>query len=509
MRQPLALRAYCRVSSRDQGDRGTSLPAQRERIEAWYAARGWTCPIHWYTEVESGGEERREKRVELTRLLAEARPGELVAVSLVDRWGRSAIDVLVDVRTLRQRRTSWVAIDEDPELVVDHDNDRGLYALEQRAAGAAEERRRIKRRTVGARHRAKDAGLWAEGPAPFGYRRGDRGKKRQLHLDVVPEEAALVVEAFRRCVAGQSVEEISAWLNVERGTTKDKRQTWTLLHKRIYLGEVPSSRRGEWIKGQHEAIVDRDLWERAQAALTARQNGGGPKAHSARTNAWLLRGLGSCPSCGARMGAAYSRGTDYYACGNRLRYGTCDADYARVDRVDPLAAAQTLARLVELRVELATPGNDAPAPSALPDFARRRQQLAAELVRAEGGWVRGVLSEDGLRRARERVDGELGRLAVAEGAAARAAKAQDPGARARILAQAGRIEQAWGLAPVELRRAALGLLARRVTIYAARVEIAWKSLEELCTSTDDAHLFAAPDDVQPDPPPPVAKRGRR
>ena len=119
------------------------------------------------------------------------------------------------------------------------------------------------------------------------------------------------------------------------------------------------------------------------------------------------------------------------------------------------------------------------------------------------------LSEDGLRRARERVDGELGRLAVAEGAAARAAKARDPGARARILAQAGRIEQAWALAPVELRRAALGLLARRVTLYAGRVEIGWKSLEELCTATGDAHLFGAPDDVQPDPPPPVAKRGRR
>jgi Recombinase zinc beta ribbon domain/Recombinase len=309
---------------------------------------------------------------------------------------------------------------------------------------------------------------------------------------MVLEEAQLVVEAFERCARGESVEEISAWLNVERGADKDKRQTWTLLHKRVYLGEVRSTR-GDWIKATWAPIVTRDLFERVQAALVARRKSGGPKAYSQRTNAWLLRGLGSCPDCGARMGAAYGRGDDYYACGNRLRHGTCQAGYARVERVDPVAADLALARLVELRLELARPSSDAVRMGETPkpiDFATRRRTLDTELTRAETLAVRGTLSEEGLRRQRERVDEERGRLAVAEAAAERAVRAGDPLLRRRVLAEVARIGEAWSRAPVELRRAVLGILVRRIVVYPDTVRIEWKTVEELaCTATGDAHLF--------------------
>jgi hypothetical protein len=39
------------------------------------------------------------------------------------------------------------------------------------------------------------------------------------------------------------------------------------------------------------------------------------------------------------------------------------------------------------------------------------------------------------------------------------------------------------------------LLARRIEIHAVRVEIQWKTTEELaCQAIGDAHLFSAPDD---------------
>jgi DNA invertase Pin-like site-specific DNA recombinase len=491
VRQPPAIRAFCRVSSRDQGDKGTSLDGQRGRVERWRDERGWTCPIHYYTEIESGGEERREKRAKLDELLRDARPGELVVTILVDRWTRDVVSGVADVRALLARGVGWYGIEE----AIDATTDDGKSRLEERAAGAAAERRRIKARTVGARARIKDAGGWAEGPAPFGYRRGDRARKLQHLLVVVPEEASLVREAYHRCVQGQSVEEISTWLNTERGTDKDKRQTWSLLHQRVYLGECPNSR-GEWVRGRHEPIVDRDLWQRAQEALKARAKSGGPKAHSPRTNAWVLRGLGSCPLCGVRMGATYSDSKstriDYYSCGNRKRYGSCLGENARVDRIDAQAEALALARLVELRVELATPGNDATmgeTPKPPPDYAARRAQLAAQLARAETGYIEGVLSKEAVARTRERVDEELGRLAVAEGAAARAARAGDPLLRRRILGEAGRIEQAWARAPVELRRSWIALLARRIVIHGDRPEIEWLTVAELCAATDEAHLF--------------------
>ncbi len=40
-----------------------------------------------------------------------------------------------------------------------------------------------------------------------------------------------------------------------------------LLHNRLYVGEI--AYRGKVYPGQHEAIVDRALWERAQVLLVA------------------------------------------------------------------------------------------------------------------------------------------------------------------------------------------------------------------------------------------------
>jgi site-specific DNA recombinase len=502
--KPARVLAYARVSSRDQGDRGTSLDAQRERIERWCAGRGYPAPI-LFTEVESGGEEKREKRDELKRLLAEARPGELVVTIDVDRWTRDVVSGVADVRGLVARGVGWYGLEGE----IDATTDAGKTALEQRAAGAAAERRNIRRRTLGARDRLRDQGLWVEGPAPYGYRRGSRAKRKQCHLEIVPEEAALIRRAFEMCVGGASVVDVVAWLNVEKGTDHDRIVAHRMLRNRVYCGEIRSSAKA-WIPAQHPAIVSRDLFERAQLALRGRQKGGRKPSAEARTATWLLRGLGSCPDCGARMGASYSRNVPgYYACNTRTRHGTCSSAYGRVDRIDAQAGELALARLVELRVELARPANETTR-APLPDFAAQRSRLEAQRARAVRGFVSGALTEEDLRRERDRLDEQLGRVAVAEGAAARAAAAADPQARRRVLGEVGRIEGAWGRAGVELRRAALGILARSIRIYAAHVEIEWRTAEELASqATDAAHLFGGTDDLPPPEAPAKPRRGRR
>lgn len=500
MRKPLRVLAYARVSSREQGRDGTSLDAQRERLDRWCAERGYPAPAVVYTEVESGGEEKREKRDELIRLLGEAQRGDAVVTICVDRWTRDVVAGVADVRGLLAKGVDWYAIDDG----IDASTDAGKDALEARAAGAAAERRRIKSRTVGARNRLRDQGLWVEGPEPFGYRRGDRAARRQCHLSIVSPEAALIREAFERCVRGSSIVDILEWWNVERGADHDRIVVWRLLRNRVYCGEIESST-GAWIKGQHEAIITRDLFERAQEALTSRRKGGRKPSGESRTATWLLRGLGSCPDCGARMGAAYSSGgaLGYYACNTRTRHGTCSSGYAPVERIDTIAGELALARLVELRAQLAqltSPTGETPRP---PDFAAHRARLAAELARAETLAVRGTLSEAGLARQRERLDGELGRVLVAEAAAERVAQASNPLARRRALVRVGQIEATWAHVEVAARRLALGLLVRRIVVHAYEVQIEWKTAEDLCTAAADANLFGAPDDA-----PPVAPRRR-
>ncbi len=175
--------------------------------------------------------------------------------------------------------------------------------------------------------------------------------------------------------------------------------------------------------------------------------------------------------------------------------------------VDERADELGLERLQELRLELGrAPSGSAAKTPALPDFAARRSQIAAKVARAERGYVDGVLDGEALRRERTRLDEELGRLEVAAGAAARSARAVDPAQRRAALADVAMLAAAWGAAPVDVRRAALSVLARSIVVHATEVEIAWRTVDELCQTNGSAHLFSTPDDMLPTMP---RKRGRR
>ena len=71
--RPLRVLAYVRVSTTEQGDRGTSLETQREEIERFCAAQGFPAP-EVFVEVESAGETKIERRLALARRQADHCP---------------------------------------------------------------------------------------------------------------------------------------------------------------------------------------------------------------------------------------------------------------------------------------------------------------------------------------------------------------------------------------------------------------------------------------------------
>ena len=192
---PARVLLYRRVSGREQGANGTSLEEQLETGERYCAAYGWPKPIV-FTEVESASEEKLERRVELAALVREARAGDVVMVAALDRWSRDVVYAVQSVRDLVRRDVGWIAIRD----AIDARTETGQTALKYLAVGADEERERIKRRTVGARRRLRDEGKYADGLPPYGYRRGDREARKQLTLEVVPEAAEVVREAFARAL---------------------------------------------------------------------------------------------------------------------------------------------------------------------------------------------------------------------------------------------------------------------------------------------------------------------
>jgi DNA invertase Pin-like site-specific DNA recombinase len=87
---------YTRVATSEQRPDGTSLDAQRESLTRWAAAAGVPV-VACVEEVASGAAGAR--RVELERLLGAVCPGDVVAVSQLDRLTR---DPRAATRTVRR-----------------------------------------------------------------------------------------------------------------------------------------------------------------------------------------------------------------------------------------------------------------------------------------------------------------------------------------------------------------------------------------------------------------------
>lgn len=466
--RPRRVHGYCRVSGAEQGRSGTSLDAQREALARYCAAAGLPAP-DLHVEVESGSAAKLERRVELHALIAAAAAGDLVIVTKVDRWSRDIVFAVKSVRDLVARGVRWVSIGEG----IDASTPQGDSTLGIMAWVADQERQRIRERTVGRRRELRDLGCYVEGLPPVGYRRG-----RDRRLEVVEADAALVLDVFRRCVAGASIGDIAEHLQVEHPDRHgwDHKTIHKMLRSRVYLGETTTSA-GVWTPA-HEPIVPRDLWERAQAALSSRRLGGRKASSEARTAGWLLRGLATCAVCGARMGAAYG-GAGYYACAARLRGDGCDARYVRVPEADEAVAALAEGRLAELRRELARGPSPAPAPAPV-DTAAKKDALLKRRERTLDLAADGAITRDELRERLARIEAEIGRLEVHAAAADRAARAREPAARREVLAELTAIRSAWARATVAERRDVVRRLARRIALEAgAPPRIEWLPVEDL------------------------------
>jgi hypothetical protein len=131
---------------------------------------------------------------------------------------------------------------------------------------------------------SKRKGLWMGGRVPLGYDL----KERQLRVN--PAEAKLVRSLYERYLALGCVSKLHAELNAHGlvskqrisrrglasgGVPYSRGALYELLKNRLYLGEI--TYRGEIHCGQHEAIVERSVWERVQQHLargrTARREG--------------------------------------------------------------------------------------------------------------------------------------------------------------------------------------------------------------------------------------------
>jgi site-specific DNA recombinase len=181
---------------------------------------------------------------------------------------------------------------------------------------------RIKDKVVASKRR----GMWLGGYVPFGYYA--ENKKLYPHS----QEAPIVKRIFDRFVETQSPKLIALELNQE-GIFPRTGNLWKvpyisrIIANRIYIGEIFYN--DEIIPGIHKAIIDRDVWERAQEIV--KSNNPYDRAGGAAELIVPLKGLLRCGHCGCVMKPVFTtRGK------KRYYYYYCDQDTKRAEKCCPI-----------------------------------------------------------------------------------------------------------------------------------------------------------------------------
>jgi site-specific DNA recombinase len=292
---------YTRKSSEDGLEMEfNSLDAQREACESYIASQrgeGW---VHVADRYDDGGVSGGTlDRPALKRLVADVEAGRIgiVVVYKIDRLSRSMLDFLKLVESFERHGVTFVSVTQS----FNTQSAMGRMTLNMLVTFA-----QFEREVIGERIRDKVAasrrkGMWMGGWTPFGYEVRDR------KLIIHEADAERVRSIFRRFVQLKSAtllarELVAAGATNRYGHLLDKGVLYRLLNNRVYIGDAVH--KGTSYPGEHEAIVDRELWDKAHAVLKE-----SPRKRAAKTRAQtpaLLKGLLFGPD-GAAMSPTHTR----------------------------------------------------------------------------------------------------------------------------------------------------------------------------------------------------------
>ncbi len=433
--EPPPRQVRCAIYTRKSTEEGlqqdfNSLDAQRESGEACIASQkneGWVClPDRYDDGGFTGG---NIERPALQRLLADIEAGKLdcVVVYKVDRLSRSLLDFSKIMEKFDGHGVSFVSVTQHFNTT----DSMGRLTLNILLSFAQFEREIISERTRDKIAAARRRGKWVGGKPLLGYDLValPGGSK----LIVNEDEAARVRAIFEMYLEQERIAPVLQELDRRTWRTKqwttrkgmtvggrpfDKVTLYRLLTNPAYLGKV--KHRENLYDGEHDAIVDSGVWQRAQALLQRNGRSGGGIVKN--KYGALLKGLLRCVPCDSAMvHSVTAKGPKryrYYVCGKAMKRGwyTCpsksvpagELERFVVDQIrsigrDPSVLAETIQQ-VRAQSQKAIADLEREQRTLERDISRRSKALKQHLATApEGSGADAARQRDELHRLETRL----------------------------------------------------------------------------------------------------------
>ncbi|HII4470976.1 TPA: recombinase family protein [Clostridium perfringens] len=400
---------YCRVSTEEQSENGYSIDEQERLLEEWCKKMGYVI-YKCYSDRGISGKNIKD-RPALKELLSDAKAGkfDMVISWKINRVSRKLEDVLKIVNLLEKNNITFKSYSEPFET----DTPAGRMQFQMMALIGEFERGTIAQNVkMGMIAKAK-SGNWCGGRV-LGYdlvpnNSPEEEKKGKNKLEINEKEAEIVRFIFNEYSKGKGYKAITNKMNklgykTKKGNNFSVGSIRDILTNPVYIGEIRYNVRQNWsekrrrninpnpirVKGKHEAIIDRELWDKVQLILESKKG----KPSRIYDGEYPLTGILRCPKCGAGM--VISRTTNtladgtkkriaYYCCGNWKNKGTsvCNSNTIRVDKaneyvfkkIEELVSNEAMIKAVVKNINKERKDKVKPAKRLLSDIDKELEKL--------------------------------------------------------------------------------------------------------------------------------------
>lgn len=320
----LRVAAYARVSSNSEDQLHSFATQNAYYTELITGNPEWEFVDVYADEGITGTS--AEKRDDFQRLLKDCRRGRIdkVLTKSTARFARNTSESLMAVRELRDLGVG-VCFEEQG---IDTAQMSGELLTAIFSMMAQKESETISENIRWTYQKKMKKGRFITCKAPFGYRLVGGG------LEIIEAEAEIIRLIFQRYLNGRSMEDIAKEITRYGIPTRDKTPYWQttsiqyVLHNEKYAGDslaqktyttrtLPHRKKrnqGEYdqyfVPGSHPAIIDREVFDQAQALL--KQKGMVIRPKSGVTYPWT--GTVICGNCGSIFKRKKCRETAYWTC---------------------------------------------------------------------------------------------------------------------------------------------------------------------------------------------------